>query len=279
MKKIAIGVVAALLLSGFAYSPAFAETSSAPVEASGSGMVDEEKLESAFNDAGLTLEDVDASLTKISVETTSDLGSGEPVTALTTLSFEDSSALFSLGSIDTDYNANYSIQIQELNDEATSFTMTDLATGETESYADDVGYAAFVPVLVLGIPIALEILKTLLVASAVVIVAGVTWIAATNAIDALNKKGSSYQHFRAMILNGKLVLANGMSLSAAITWGRGGKDTWSRSEAGALAVAKGIKNGLAVVGPERDSGGRGKFAHFHPSNRTPAMHAFFGLPN
>lgn len=41
----------------------------------------------------------------------------------------------------------------------------------------------------------------------------------------------------------------------------------------------GVKNGQTAVGPERDSGGRGKFLHYHPSNRSPAMHAFFGVAN
>ena len=88
--------------------------------------------------------------------------------------------------------------------------------------------------------------------------------------SAIKKNGSSYQYFRAMIHNRKLVISSGMKLGAAITWGRGGRDTWSRTQAGALAIAKGVKNCQTAVGPERDSGGRGKFLHYHPRNRSPA---------
>ncbi|TFD49847.1 hypothetical protein E3T55_10485 [Cryobacterium frigoriphilum] len=278
MKKVTIGLVTALLLSGLTYSPAFAESDSYPGTTSAE-LVNEEELQIALEDEGISLSDLEATADEISVETTSDLGSGEIVRSTTTLSLEDNNGLFSLTSENAAYSASYSMEIQEMSDSAVAFTMTDLETGESESYADDVGYASVVPVLVLGIPIALEVLKALVVSTGVVILAGVTWIAATSAIDALTKKGSTHQHFRALIFNGKLVLGSGMTLNSAVTWGRGGSNTWSRTQAGAQAVAKGVKNGLTPVGPERDAGGRGKFAHYHPSNRSPAMHAFFGMPN
>lgn len=270
MKRLSLLVVCALLLSGASAVPAFAD-SPAPL---GVATVNEARLIESLASEGITVEDLTQAADEIVVATSSALGSGVPVHAVTAVDISESSAVVSTTSSDADYQTQYEVQILEMNADLAVFDIRDAQTGEATRYSSEDGHQSAIP-LVLGVALAATILQRLLAAAAAVVVGGLTYVLASEAISAIKRNGSNYQHFRASIISGLLYLSDGLSLVAAIQWGRSGNDTWSRSEAGARAVARGIKAGRLPVGPEVH--GPGNYLHFHPEKRAPSMHAFFGV--
>jgi hypothetical protein len=280
MKKVTMGAVAALVVAGAFGAPAQAAPVS-PADSKPEGLVladfDVAEFESALAGEGIDLGSAEISTDELAIEGTSQLGSGEDVTTEAKLDPQTSTAVIEYQSEDPELDGTtHRIDINELNEDKTDFTVTDTATGESERYTGTEGAFSAIP-LVLGIPIAVSFLEALFFATAVVTVAGVTYVAATEAIEAIRDRGSEYQHFRALRQPGGLFIGDGMTYGAAIGWGRMSKDTWSRSQRGAQAIAFGIKN-FRPVGPEIDKGGSGKYWHYHPANRTPNMHAFYGGP-
>lgn len=68
-----------------------------------------------------------------------------------------------------------------------------------------------------------------------------------------------------------------MSRSTATAWGKRGNDTGSVSGNQAKESAKAVNPTGQPVGPEIDADSRGKYWHYHPSNRMPHMHSFYGV--
>ncbi len=68
-----------------------------------------------------------------------------------------------------------------------------------------------------------------------------------------------------------------MSRSTATAWGKRGNDVWSVSQNQAKELAGAVNPTGQPVGPEIDAESQGKFWHYHPRNRTPGMHSFYGV--
>jgi hypothetical protein len=275
MRTPALLTTAVLGVSLLAATPAHAATGSTEAQpAAGYAALDEAALAASLAHDDIELQDIVVGAAELRVTTTSELGDGSDVSATMTVDVDTGAVRIRFDSQSATLDGStYEIDVDELNGRSTELTVTDTATGAEASVTHDEGEFAALP-LVLGIPLAISVLEALLAATAVVVVAGITYVAAAEAIKAI-RRGSSYNHFRALRRSNGLFIGNGMTFNSAIQWARLGRDTWSTSFAGARAVARGVKN-ANPVGPEIDEGGKNKFWHFHPSKRRPAMHAFYG---
>lgn len=75
------------------------------------------------------------------------------------------------------------------------------------------------------------------------------------------------------------ISAKGLAKTQAVTRGKKGKgnDVWALSKSKAKSLAVSIKNGKSAVGPEISGGGKKGYRwHYHPNNRTPSVHLFYG---
>lgn len=282
MRALAVALSVAVVTAVVVPAPSYAESVPRPpvdevVTGPDLATLDVETLEEELEDDALALSGVDVTSTAIEVGVTATLASGAELDTSAALDVRDSTfelAFNSDGAAVAD--GTLTLQVLELDETSVVVEFQDPGTGETVRYEDGTGELAAIP-LVIGIPIGISLLKALFAATAVVVVAGVTYVVATEAIKAIQSRGSSYQHFAALRRSSGLFIGNGMSLNSAIQRGRVGSDTWSRSSSGARAVAYGVNN-RTPVGPEIDASGSNKHWHYHPSNRRPAMHAFYGSP-
>lgn len=281
MRFLAIGVTVSLAIAGFAATPAHAAEPPTDVVAAAISHLDERALAEGLADEGIALDGVEVVGQVVTIEgSVADASSGSAAVGATETSirFDGETAEATLAADTVEGSRlELDIDVHELTEDTLSFTATDPATGRSERYDSASGTYSLVP-LILGIPLAISLLQALVGASAVVVVAGITYVAVAEAVAAIKRSGSSYQHFRALRRAGNLAIGNGLSFTNAITHLRGGGDTWSRTEGGAYAVARGVKN-ARPEGAEKDDKGSGKHCHYHPANRTPASHAFFGMAN
>lgn len=287
MRSSAILATLVLLTGSLAAAPAHTgsiSTASPSAEARIAGLLtdpsvdilDEREATDELMDAGFNTANVSEVGAEVSAELTSTLGGGAEVSTDLTVDFASGQGQATVESADPGVGSQeFIFHVHELTDSSLSVTVTDPRTGETEHVATSTGSGAAIP-LILGIPLLVSALEALLAASAVVIVAGVTYVAVTNAIQALNRDGSSYQHFIAMRLaNRPLMIGGGISFGTAVKIVSGGGDIWSRSQGGAKTVCQSAGGGRPPVGPEKDASGSFKVWHYHTVARNGA-HCFYG---
>lgn len=245
--------------------------------ADGMELVDEGVLAAELSAGGVEVVDVTESEGVADLALASEDGAGETVESRAVVDLIEGSA--SLGVVLPDGTTGaYDLVIDELSDSKIAFTISDPATGQTADVSSLVGDGAIAPALVLGIPLALQALQALFAAGAVVIVAGVIWIAATEAIRAINNGRTNHNHYAATIASsGALLIGQGLTVTQARHRMEAALNTWSRSKAGAKQVCQLASGGRQPVGPEIDRHGSGKFEHYHRSTRS-AAHCFFGNP-
>ena len=273
LKKIAVAAVMVLCLTSITMPANAAEASNDPALAS----LDEGALAAALADENLDLRDLSVESDGFSLTTASELGDGSNLVTEAVVDTTSNTLTLNFSSDNPDVDgSSLVIEIQKATTSEREFTAIDPETSEEVQYDSNDGEFAVLPVVIaLGlVGIADAILYALLLTVAVVVVAGVLYYAAAKAIEAI-KKGSQFNHFRALRSGSQLLIGTCMSLNEAIYWGRGAKDTWSTTQAGAYAVAAGVSNKPAV-GPEIDASGSPKYYHYHPYSRIVAMHAFYG---
>lgn len=123
-------------------------------------------------------------------------------------------------------------------------------------------------------------MQALLLTLTVILVAGVVYLVATEAIPRIieerKRNRKAPEHYAAYRAHNNLYLGEGLTLNEAVARGRAGGDTWSASGQGsAYGIAKRIKRGKPV-GPEKDRKGENGYCHYHPAGRKPEIHAFYG---
>ena len=135
--------------------------------------------------------------------------------------------------------------------------------------------------VVLALPaiVGSALVSALIAASATVIIAGVTYVLATEIASTLRKKQP--KHYQAAIRYSKKLKRNelfiGDSLGETGASGRlkAGNDVWSTSQAGAKKIAKLAGGNKEPVGAEKHGGGKpGYYWHYHTHNRK-GGHSFF----
>lgn len=240
-------------------------------------VVNDVRLEEALDQEGIELLSLDDSQGAVNVEMRSTLGDGTDVVSELSMDFVSLQGVLELDGVgSSDLDSTFLMELHELNDSEISFTLTDLVTGQNETYSSLDGMGAAVP-LIVGVPIGLAALEALFKALLLVVIAGLSYLVAAEVIAVLKKSGSSYQHFTAIRHGGKLYLGNGISYTNAISRVRVGQDIWSRTTSGAKTVCTSARaNGKQPIGPEIDTNGAGRFQHYHPNPRTGA-HCFFGV--
>lgn len=238
--------------------------------------LDEAEAVDELSDAGFDVTSVDKADAELSVDLGSELGDGSTVDTSLSVDLADGTGTATIASeaLSADETV-LALEIHELTEELVDVTITDTVTGESQRVTSNSGEGAAVP-LILGIPLVLSALEALIVAMTAVVIAGVTYVAITKAIEAINKKGSSYQHFKAVRVSGKpLMIGNGLSYSGAVLQVKQAKDVWSRSQTGAKTVCSAASGGKTPIGPEIDKSGSYKVYHYHTSPRNGA-HCFYG---
>lgn len=123
------------------------------------------------------------------------------------------------------------------------------------------------------------LISALIAASASVVIAGVTYILATEIASSLRKK--SYKHYQAAIRyseklkRNELFIGNSLGETGASGRLKSGNDVWSTSQAGAKKIAKLAGGNKEPVGAEKHGGGKpGYYWHYHTYNRK-GGHSFF----
>ncbi|MED4128156.1 hypothetical protein [Shouchella miscanthi] len=173
--------------------------------------------------------------------------------------------------------SSYTLDIVTVTEDLIEFSMTDQLTGEVFNYSSNELYPSAIVAVPIGAWITAAALKAL-AASAILIIAGLTYVLATHAISKIqNQKNRKYNHYRATLTNKKLYIGDGISRSGAISRGKSGRDVWSVSKNQAKEVAKGVnRNGQPIHEIDKDR--KGKYYHWHPYKRSPKMHSFYGYP-
>ncbi len=237
-------------------------------------MVVEELENSGFDEA--VVEESSDGL--VSVEAQSKLGDGAEITSYFGLDYASlEGELEVVGDEIYEVVGAYSVEILELNEDEIAFTITDVATGESQIYSDQVGDGSALA-LIPGIPLVISVLQSLLRAGLVYVVKQVTYIALGEAIKALSQGNSDYQHFVAVrVQSGPLRIGRGLTYREATSRITGGADTWSRSSAGAQSVCRNASGGRRPNGPEIDRDGAHKVHHYHQDPRG-SSHCFYGSP-
>lgn len=237
--------------------------------------VDISVLESELSAGGLDLTSVHQDGAVVEIQTESTLGDGTVVEAGATVEIADRTVTLALDFADSADSAQYEIEIHELNEQEIAFTLVDPATGDAHYFSTAEGQGAAIAGAVIGIAIGVEILRALLVLGAVIVVVGVVWIAASEAISSIRRSPQGFNHYAALISSGTLYISEGLTFTRATQRIQGNLNTWSTSESGARSVCQQASNGRKPTGPEIDLRGSGKYNHFHRSTRSSA-HCFYG---
>jgi hypothetical protein len=156
-----------------------------------------------------------------------------------------------------------------------SVQVKDVETGQSENYSGDVIKPAVAVAAIVGIPLLVEVLGALAVAGLVLFVAAVMFVAASEAVAKIASQ-NVYQHYMATTGPNDLFIGPAISYQDAIQRARVGGDVWSQTMDGARSIAFSVWNSVPV-GPEIDGAGSPKYMHFHPANRRPNSHLFYGL--
>lgn len=207
-----------------------------------------------------------------------------------TLSYSEADSKWVLRVVEKDslgdfLSREYDVLIHESTQEHTSFTLIDRLSSETYLYDSSLGgvsIAFVIPIAYAGI--ALGTILYYLAIGAAIIVAGVVILEASKAvtqiISANNTKSINDRrdYYSAYISGSNVYISpNGLSSSQAQVLGRAGNDIWAISRDKAKQLAKLLNLSGVPIGPEAH--GAGYLWHYHPFNRQPNMHAFFGSPS
>lgn len=286
MRIFAILATAAILISGLT---ATSSDSAVATESNGFALTVEELMEDPsvqvldetqaieeLTNAGFDVASVEEAGAELAVDLGSELGDGTAVdTSLNVDLAESAGTATIISEVLPTKGTTLAFEIHELTEDLIDVTVTDPSTGESQRVTTTDGEGAALP-LVLGIPLVISALEALILASAAVIIAGVTYVALTKAIEAINRSGSNYQHFMAARVSGKpLMIGNGITFNSAVTRVKATSDVWSRTQAGASTVCKSASWGRTPIGPEIDKSGSYKVWHYHTNSRNGA-HCFYG---
>lgn len=172
---------------------------------------------------------------------------------------------------------SYEIMIDTVNNDGDfEGTYKDLDSNKVEKIDSEDAMASFAFAIPIGLNLGAWALNALFHAGAMIIVSGTAFVVASK----VPKKDKRYNHFEAVVKNGTVYIGNGLSSSKATSRLRKGKDTWSVSKNQANNIVKTVKAGKPV-GPEVDKSNgkprRGYYYHYHPANRSPKCHAFYGV--
>lgn len=129
----------------------------------------------------------------------------------------------------------------------------------------------------LGVVIGETLLAHLVAAGLAITIAGVTYAAATEVIEKLNKE--KHNHYAAKLKSNVLYIGNNVSLSTAASLLKSGDDVWSKSGDLAAKVAREAGGGRAPVPSENHWNTGSKkvrfYNHYHTYNRS-GGHSFYG---
>lgn len=137
--------------------------------------------------------------------------------------------------------------------------------------------ASILPIAIpIGLAITPAVMNALVQAGGIIIVSGVAHVIETKA-----KKSKKYSFFQAALSGGGLYVGKGISKGEAVTRLKRGKDIWATTKSNAKAVASGANlSGKPIHEVDKYDGEpkKGRYYHYHPFNRTPKCHAFYGSP-
>lgn len=174
-------------------------------------------------------------------------------------------------------NRDYKIDVKTATDEKIEATFIDIETGEEYSINTDELQASFAFLLPLGVVIGETLLAHLVAAGLAITIAGVTYAAATEVIEKLNKE--KHNHYAAKLKSNVLYIGNNVSLSTAASLLKSGEDVWSKSGDLAAKVAREAGGGRPAVPSENhwDKGLKKHryYNHYHIYNRS-GGHSFYG---
>lgn len=178
----------------------------------------------------------------------------------------------------------YTVDIETSTQERSVFSLTDVATGETYTHDSAVpgeSVAFVIPVAFAAVSLSTALYY--LAIGAAIVIGGVLALEAVKAVDRIiqenNRRSSNNKrnYYTAVRSGSKVYISpNGLTKSQALNRGRAGSDVWSLSRKLAKGLAKDLNPSKTPIGPEKH--GSGYLWHFHPGNRSPHMHSFYGKP-
>ena len=175
----------------------------------------------------------------------------------------------------------YQVDIHEAEGDLLVATFTDKATGKKYKVDNTKAKSNFAFVIPIGIVIGEAVVAHLLAASLAIVVAGVTYVAATEVASKL-RKNKRYDHYAASLNKSKTAMYIGPSLTYKQAKSKLKKgDVWSISKSLAKKVAQGAGGNRNPIGPEihnKDKNGKLKsgkyYYHYHTYNRA-GGHSFY----
>ncbi|BCG60068.1 hypothetical protein PUR_34930 [Paenibacillus sp. URB8-2] len=158
---------------------------------------------------------------------------------------------------------------------------TDIETNESYKIEQDKLEASFVWLIPIGVVIGEWLISQLLAAGTAIVIAGVTYVVATEIAQSLRNK--QYDHYEAKLMSGKVWIGNAIPLVDAAArlvnpmFTTANQNVWSKSAALAALVAQTAGGGRTPAGPELSCNqvhGFTYIVHYHTWNRV-GGHSFF----
>lgn len=258
---------------------------SSALQAKYQGVAPEKIVEDGLEDEGLAVEEVEVGLGGIDVEAAATDPGSDYAFDLELAPGKSYGTVKITDRVDGELvTANYNISIQESTVDSAVFTLTDPRTNQTYTY--DSSKANTSVAFVIPIAFAAVSLSTALyylAIGAAIVIGGVLALEAAKAVSKIiaenNRRSSSQKrdYYTAVLSGSKVFISpTGLTSLQAQNRGRAGGDVWAISRDKAKSLAKLVNPSGAPVGAEKH--GAGYLWHFHPYNRTPKMHSFYGGP-
>lgn len=174
-------------------------------------------------------------------------------------------------SLGKDKKTNYKVKVQDAKDGKVSAIVTGLDSNkEYKVGTSDDKVIAQIPLAVPLIVILGEILLDVLLGTiATIVVAGVTYYAASKVISKIRSQ-TQYDYFQAALSGGTLYVGGGINYAAALSATEIGGDTFARTSDKARILATAA--GAGYRGPECH-GNEGYYYHYHPKYGSLAQYA------
>lgn len=284
MKKVTIGLLITLLISQFSTQYSYAEANTELDLFTEQAI--EEKFVELLKEENVTVKEINFDE---QVTTEVELENVDGDLASLKLSIEPGAESFPVtvtefnGDV-IDYEVHFSVEENygllendEMSEEEYELLYMD-EDGEVVFESDsEEAQASFLPLAVpIGLALTPAVMNALAQAGGIIIVSGVAHV-----IETKVKKHRNYSYFQATLSGGGLYVGKGISKGDAVTRLKRGNDIWATTKSNAKSAASGANlSGKPIHEVDKYDGApkKGRYYHYHPFNRTPKCHAFYGSP-
>ncbi|MCR8745756.1 hypothetical protein [Romboutsia lituseburensis] len=171
----------------------------------------------------------------------------------------------------------YTTTVEEINKNEGDITFINEDETKEYIYNKYSGYASNPLAIPLGLEIGAAAWALLVKYGHVIVALGIAFV-----LDSKAPKSKKYNHYMAKLSNGNLYIGKGLTRAEATAQMMIERDVWSHTSDLAKKVAVAVsKSGQGINEVDKDKKGKpkkGYYYHWHPKERKPKAHSFYGKP-